>query len=95
MEVERVRRLIIRWKRHNIADAKVSGYVPDRDAKVRKFVADLWGKPEILDRNHVTKSFERSLPRNPVLTGIRAKLRDSSYSIRLEEGRLCSKKSPC
>jgi hypothetical protein len=33
MEVDGVRRLIVRWKEDPIANAKVAGYVHDRDGK--------------------------------------------------------------
>jgi hypothetical protein len=75
MEVEGVCRLIVPWKSDSVAEAKVVKYTYDRDAKTRKSIADLWGKRETLDRNRVTKSFDRRLSGNHVLPGIKAKLR--------------------
>jgi hypothetical protein len=75
MEVEGVRRLIVRWKADPAIDAKVAGYVHDRDGKTRKMIAELWQKPEMLDPNHLLKSFDRKLDHHPLLQGLKTKLR--------------------
>jgi hypothetical protein len=72
MEAEKGRCLILPWKSDRIADAKDAEYVHDRDAKTRKLIAELLGKSEIQDRNHVTKGFDRKLPGNHVLTDVKA-----------------------
>jgi hypothetical protein len=41
MEVEGIRRLIIRWRSDGLVDAKVAGYAHERHSKIRKFIADL------------------------------------------------------
>jgi hypothetical protein len=75
MEVVGVFRMILRWLKDPTSLSKVGAYVHDRDAKTRKLITRIWGKEELLDRNHVTKSFDRKISSIPLLNGIKAKLR--------------------
>jgi hypothetical protein len=71
MEVEGVRRLIRRWK----DDPKVVAFCHDRDAKTARIIRELWGIAEFLDKNHVTKCFDRRIEKISLLSGLKTKLR--------------------
>jgi hypothetical protein len=58
MEVEVLRRVVERWGTNPILDAKVEGYVHDRDAKPRSLMRELWDKPESLGPNHILKELQ-------------------------------------
>jgi hypothetical protein len=56
--------------------AKIMAYVYDRDGKTRNLLGKLWPrKQELLDPNHVIKSIDRKGSNNPILNGIKQKLR--------------------
>jgi hypothetical protein len=76
MGFDGVRCIINRWREDQDLNAKIIAYVLDRDGKRRDLLEKLWpGKQELFDSNHVIKSFDRKLNNNPMLNGIKQKLR--------------------
>jgi hypothetical protein len=76
MEVEGVRRIADRWRQDENLNTRIVAYVHDRDGKTRKLLGKLWpGKQELLDPNHVIKSFDRKLNKDRTLNGIKERLR--------------------
>jgi hypothetical protein len=71
MEVEGIHRLIPRWK----DDSRVVAFCHDRDAKTAKVIREKWGIDELLDKNHVTKSFDRRIQKTSLMDGLKIKLR--------------------
>jgi hypothetical protein len=76
MKVEGVRWIVNRLRADQTLNSKVVAYVRDRDGKTRKLLTKIWpGKRELLDLNHVMKSFDRKLNKNQKLNEIKEKLR--------------------
>jgi hypothetical protein len=76
MKVEGVRRIVNRWPEDETVNTKIITHVQDRDGRRRKLLGKLWtGKQELLDPNHVMKSFDNELNNGPILSGIKQKLR--------------------
>jgi hypothetical protein len=76
MEVEGVRGIDDRWCEDQKLNTKIMAYVRDCDGKTRKLHAGLWlWKQELLDSDHIVKSFDRRLNNNQKLNWIKEKLR--------------------
>jgi hypothetical protein len=55
-------------------DAEILAYGHDRDRKTRKLIQNIWEKPQLLDRNHIAKSFDWKPDNSYVLRGIKGTL---------------------
>jgi hypothetical protein len=74
MEVEALRRLILRWKNN----ANVTGYVHDSDSMASKAIREAeWRIDEFFDPNHISKSFDRKWAKSEHahLRGLQMKIR--------------------
>jgi hypothetical protein len=72
MEIEGVRRIVNRWREYENLNTKIIACPHDRDGKTRQLLGELWpGKNEVLDPNHVIKSFDRQLNNGPIFSGIK------------------------
>lgn len=77
MEVEGIKRMIPRWKE----DSRIYAYVHDKDSKSKKAIdASGWDIRELIDKNHLMKSWERKFKKykkkaDAKLKGLHDKLR--------------------
>jgi hypothetical protein len=76
MTVNGVRRIVSWWRADQTLNSKIVAYVHDHNGKMRKLLTKIWRrKREILDLNHVMKSFDRKLNKNQKLNGVKEKVR--------------------